>query len=128
MATHNETGKFGESLAVDFLKKSGFQILQRNWRYKRAEIDIIAKDDEVLVFIEVKTRTSTNFGEPAEFVTSRKEQLIIDAAAAFMESINHEWEIRFDVIGVVLQQGSPPDIRHHRDAFFPGLQYYPSNS
>ena len=122
MAQHNEIGKLGELLASKCLESKGLEILEKNWRHHKAEIDIIAKDGEVLVFVEVKTRTSTFYGEPAEFITPRKERLLIDAATAYMESINYNWEIRFDVIGVVLNPQGKPDIQYYQDAFFPGLE------
>ena len=122
MAQHNETGKFGEILALQFLQSKGLRILEQNWRHHKAEIDIIAKEGDVLVFVEVKTRTNTFYGEPAEFITARKERLLIDAATAYMESINHEWEIRFDVVGIILNDQDEPNIQYYKDAFFPGLQ------
>lgn len=119
-----EHGKWGEAVAVKFLEVSGLRILERNWRYKRAEIDIIAKEGEILVFIEVKTRANTSFGLPEEMVSKFKQRLVIDAAMAFMRSIGHEWEIRFDIIAIQGTPGSEPEIRHFRDAYFPGLDYH----
>lgn len=121
MAKHNELGQIGESLASDFLVKAGFIILETNWRFSRAEIDIIAKDRDVLVFVEVKTRSSTNFGKPESFVTFKKEKLLVDAASAYMEMIQYEWEIRFDVIGILLKKDKTPQISYYKDAFFPRL-------
>ena len=120
MAKHNELGKEGESLAQEFLKDKGYTILETNWRYQRAEIDLIAMQGAILVFIEVKTRSNNYLGHPAEFVTPTKEQLIADAASFYMEQINHDWEIRFDIISILI---SPYgfQIEHLEDAFFPGL-------
>jgi len=119
MAKHIETGKKGEALAVDYLKEKGYQLLETNWRFSKAEIDIIMMDDEVLVFIEVKTRSYDYYGKPEESVTEKKQHLLADAAKVYMTKINHEWEIRFDVVAIVL--GEPNGIEHFEDAFFPGL-------
>jgi len=126
MAKHIQLGNRGEKMAQAYLQKKGYKILECNWRFSRAEIDIIAKDGEVLVFVEVKTRSDDYRGRPAEFVTSHKENLLADAATVYMEQINHDWEIRFDVIGIVIRksQSKPPsehiEIEHFKDAFFPG--------
>ncbi len=121
MAKHLETGRYGEALAVAFLKKKGFRILETNWRFSKAEIDIIAKEKEVLVFVEVKTRSSDFFGKPEDFITKRKEQLIADAASIYMKKIGHDWEIRFDIISILLKNQKDYSIEHFEDAFFPGL-------
>ncbi len=119
MAAHNELGNRGEVLAQAFLRDKNYQILETNWRFSRAEIDIIAKHNEVLVFVEVKTRSYETFGEPEAFVSEQKEGLMLDAAQVYMLQINHDWEIRFDIIGITLRKGYPPKIRHYEDAFFP---------
>ena len=119
MSKTRKTGDRGEQMAVELLQAKGYQILERNWRFSRAEIDIIAKQKDILVFIEVKTRSTALFGEPEEFLTSKQESLITDAAAVYMEQIGHDWEIRFDIISITLQPPQPI-IRHFEDAFFPG--------
>ena len=121
MAKHIETGKKGETLAVEYLEKLGYQILEINWRHRRAEVDIIAKDGEILVFVEVKTRSDDFFGNPAAFVTRKKERFMSDAANVYMAEIGHLWEIRFDIIGIVLWSADRIELRHFKDAFFPGL-------
>ncbi|GJM36075.1 MAG: UPF0102 protein [Saprospiraceae bacterium] len=121
MARHNDTGHKGEALARKFLENKGYRVLETNWRYRRAEIDIIAKDGEILVFVEVKTRSSTAFGRPEEFVSTKKEQFMIDSASAYMEAIGHNWEIRFDIIAVLLPANAAPEVEHFKDAFFPGI-------
>ncbi len=121
MAKHLDTGKLGEEAARRFLEQKGFQILETNWRHGHLEVDIIARDGDVLVFVEVKTRGSTWFGAPEEFVDKRKEKLLARAAAAYMEAIGHEWAIRFDVVSVVVGRKGQLQVRHVRDAFFPGL-------
>ncbi len=121
MSKQHEIGRKGEQLAVEFLQKKDYQILETNWRFSRAEVDIIAKDGEILVFVEVKTRSYTWYGEPEESITAKKEALLADAAAVYMEKVGHEWEIRFDIISVLLEENKPPRIRHFEDAFFPGI-------
>ncbi len=121
MAKHLKTGKSGESLALSYLKKQDYNILATNWRYRRSEIDIIAKEEKVLVFIEVKTRRDDYFGKPEVAVNKRKKQLLIDASNAYMQAINHQWEIRFDIISIVARSKNDIEIQHYKDAFFPGL-------
>lgn len=121
MARQQKIGKLGEDMAVLFLKEAGYHILERNWRFSKAEVDIIAKDGNVLVFVEVKSRSYTYYGEPEESVSAFKEGLLIDAANRYMASIDHTWEIRFDVISVIFDKALHPKITHFKDAFFPGL-------
>ncbi len=122
MAKHLDIGNAGEQLARTFLEQKGYVILETNWRYKRAEVDIIAKEGEVLVFIEVKTRSTDAFGKPEEFITPHKENLLIAAASAYMEQINHEWAIRFDIISIIYRSAQHFQVEHFEDAFFPGLE------
>jgi putative endonuclease len=123
MSIQQKHGDWGEDLAVILLQQSGLVIVERNWRFKRAEIDIIARENEILVFIEVKTRAYSAFGLPEEMVGRQKRKLLIDAAMAYMRSIGHTWEIRFDIVSVLGAPGKPTEIKHFRDAFFPGLDY-----
>jgi putative endonuclease len=120
MAWHNDLGKYGEELASQYLKKHGYRILETNWRYQRAEIDIIAMDGPVLVFIEVKSRSDNRFNQPEDSISPRKIELIADAATRYMESINHEWEIRFDIISLVIKSEEVYGLNHFKDSFFPG--------
>jgi putative endonuclease len=121
MAQHNETGKTGEELARTYLEGKGYRILEVNWRYRRAELDLIAMDGPVLVFLEVKTRRTAAFGRPEEAVTRKKTKLMAAAAAAYMEAIGHEWEIRFDILSIILHSPQDYEVAHLKDAFFPGL-------
>ena len=121
MAKHLETGKTGENLAVELLRSKGYEILETNWRFRRSEVDIIAKDGLILVFVEVKTRSYDYFGRPESFVSARKKILLQDAAAAYMHQIHHTWEIRFDIIGILLPSNKQVEMKHFEDAFFPGL-------
>lgn len=121
MAQQHETGKAGEELARQFLEGEGYRILEANWRYSRAEVDIIAMDGPVLVFVEVKTRSTDAFGRPEEFVSRRKQKLLAMAAGAYMEAIGHDWEVRFDVIAILYRSEVDFELQHLKDAFFPGL-------
>ena len=122
MTTHLEIGRNGEKLAKVFLQDKGFTILETNWRYQRSEVDIIALDEEVLVFVEVKTRSSDVFSKPEDFLTKKKERLFSNAAGAYMDLHNYAWEVRFDIISVLLKPHSSPQILHFEDAFFPGIK------
>jgi putative endonuclease len=115
-------GQQGEDLAAEYLLESGYTILERNWRFRRAEIDIICKKDRILIFVEVKAKSYTYFGEPEESISATKENLIIDAASQYMILTGHEGEIRFDIIGIVFEKNREPELRHYEDAFFPGLE------
>jgi len=121
MARQQTIGNLGEEKATLFLQEIGYQILERNWRFSKAEIDIIAKDGEVLVFVEVKAKSYTYFGAPEESVSAYKENLIIDAAHQYMLKIGHDWEIRFDIISIVFDKNKNASITHYKDAFFPSL-------
>jgi len=121
MAKHNELGQEGERLARQLLEKKAYRILLTNWRHGRAELDIIAQTGSTLVFVEVKTRTSAAFGQPDEFVSPKKEVLLAGAACAYMEQVNFQGEIRFDIISVLLPTHGQPQLRHIEDAFFPGI-------
>lgn len=121
MAKHLDLGQRGENLALSFLKEQAYEILDTNWRYSRAEIDIVARKDEQLIIVEVKTRASYRHGHPEDDVDHRKQQLLYDAATAYMDWIDHAGEIRFDILSVVIRPNGTHDIRHLEDAFFPGL-------
>lgn len=121
MALQHEIGQKGEELATEFLINNGYEILAKNWRYSRAEIDIIAKKLDVLIFVEVKARSYDFYGQPEDFVTSKKQQLMSTAASAYMHKNDHDWEIRFDVISILFNSQSSYKITHFEDAFFLGL-------
>ena len=106
----------GEDMAANYLESKGFIIRERNFRHKRAEIDLIAQKDNLLVFVEVKTRKSDTFGFPETFVSESKAKLIISAAEAYI--LHHNWLqiIRFDILAITLQAATP--IVHLEDAFY----------
>ena len=119
--THTEIGKVGEEIAKEYLTQKGFTFLASNWRYSRAEVDLIFLDDSIVVFVEVKLRSSDYFGRPEAFVDKKKQKLLASAAAVFCERNNYPGEIRFDVISIVQNTNGQNQINHIQDAFFPGL-------
>ena len=120
MAAHNEVGALGEQIACNYLQREGYTIEAINWNYDRAELDIIARIKEVLVFVEVKT-TSSSLSQPSLALHPRKQNLLAKAAIAYTHKVQHEWEIRFDLIVVTLDENWMDKIEHYTDAFFPGL-------
>lgn len=119
MAKHLAIGKEGERLAASYLAGKGYDRIAENWRYKKAEIDLIFRDGEELVFVEVKTRTNVAFGTPEMFVDKKKERLMMDAANHYIDSIGYDGLIRFDIVAVILSPSKVPKIDHFKDAFFP---------
>jgi putative endonuclease len=117
MAKHNLLGKEGEDAATNFLLKKGHEILVRNYRFKKAEVDIISKKNNTVVFTEVKLRSAKTFGLPEEFVRRKKKLLMKQAAEEFINQLGQETEIRFDIISV-LKNKNNFEIVHIEDAFF----------
>jgi len=111
------TGKKGEELAVDYLKGLGFQIIDRNWRYRRAEIDVIATFENVLHFIEVKTRTSLEFGYPEEGVTRKKINTLVRAGAAYCARFPGWPHIQFDVLAILFTADKTTDYLFIQDVY-----------
>lgn len=116
MAQHNELGKIGEDLAEKHLRRIGYEILQRNWRNGHDEIDIVARDGNWLVIVEVKTRTTDHFGEPEMEVKPAKQKAIVRTAEAYILMDDFKGETRFDVIGILLGNGKV-ELNHVKDAF-----------
>lgn len=112
---HLKTGNYGEKLACEYLKKKKFSIIEKNYRFKRAEIDIIAADGHLILFVEVKTRSRVDFGYPEEVVSQKKADLIHMIAEHYVEKNAVSHDIRFDIIAVHL--GSEIKIEHFEDAF-----------
>ncbi len=117
MASHNETGKKGEELAAKFLEEKGYEIVERNYRWKRFEIDLIVKKEPFLVFVEVKTKTNTSFGNPEDDVTDKKAAQVMAAAEEYVYATGWKKEIRFDIIAVVIK-GHSTEIEHIMDGFY----------
>lgn len=117
MAQHNELGKLGEQLATDLLIKKGYEIIVRNYVFQKAEIDIIAKHNNLMVCVEVKTRNSDFFGDPQDFVTPSKIKLLVKAMDAFIIENDIDLETRFDIIAV-LKNKKMEQLTHYEDAFY----------
>ena len=117
MSYHNALGQRGEAIAVQYLKREGYEILARNFRYKRAEIDLIAFQDDLVIIVEVKTRNSDYFGDPQRFVSPKKIRLMVKAADAFVRQKDWEYPIRFDIVAVLLNS-KQQQITHIKDAFY----------
>ena len=112
------TGDRGEEIAADLLMSKGFQIIERNYRYGRGEIDIIANDKDILVFIEVKTRKNLEFGPPETAITKNKQNQIRRIATAYLvEKEISDTDCRFDVVAILLKKNLPPLINHIENAF-----------
>lgn len=112
------TGKLGEDIAAQYLSKKGFKVLERNWRYSRCgEIDIIAVDQKTLVFIEVKTRSTINYGHPSEAINKTKIDKIRTLAGIYLsENPKIKFnQYRFDAIGIILNQ--EPEITYYKDIY-----------
>lgn len=119
MAEHNELGRLGELLAKEYLEQHGYVILEKNWVYGRAEIDLIAFYEQKLIFVEVKTRRSVDHGEPEDFVNWKKEKQMEFASSVYIDKRNHQGEIRFDIIAIVFENKELYKINHIEDAFWP---------
>ncbi|NIO10039.1 MAG: YraN family protein [Deltaproteobacteria bacterium] len=118
MAVHKQVlGKEGEEIAERYLKNKGFKLLERNYRCPVGELDVIALDRKVLVFVEVRTRTSDGSGSPLESVDRRKQRQIIKTASYFLSQKRlHDHDARFDVVGISMGDGEPV-VEHIRNAF-----------
>jgi putative endonuclease len=119
MALHLDLGRKGESLAKTFLEAAGYEILDENWTHGKAEIDLIAWKDKVIIFAEVKTRTGNGFGEPEDFVDARKQKLLADAADEYIYLMDHKGDVRFDIISVLFDKNANYTLKHIEDAFWP---------
>ncbi|HOY38316.1 MAG: YraN family protein [Bacteroidales bacterium] len=121
MANHNDTGNKGEMLAAQYLISHGFEILSTNWHSQHREVDIIARKNGLIVFVEVKTRSSDQWQRPEESVDARKQKLLIEAAGDYMANYPDDAEARFDVVSVVLNANGDVKITHFPEAFIPEL-------
>ena len=111
-------GRFGEELAARHLDGAGLRIVDRNWRCAEGEIDIVAADGDTLVFCEVKTRSGTGFGDPAEAITAAKSARLRRLGLRWLAAHGLGWrELRFDVVTVLRRNGADPVVRHLKDAF-----------
>lgn len=117
MAEHNDLGNLAEELAATFLEKKGYEILVKNFRYQRGEIDIIAEFNNQIIIVEVKARGSDIFMEPQEAVTKTKIKSLVMVADFFMKDRNLNQEVRFDIIAVLPDEKRKLQITHLEDAF-----------
>ena len=114
MSDKIKKGNQGENLAAEFLREKGFEVVARNYRFKRSEIDLIVKRENWLIFIEVKTRSSIDFGQPEEFVDDFKAYNIFQAAEEYIFTNDWHGHVRFDVVSVTM--GEKTLIEHFEDA------------
>lgn len=119
MSTNVEIGKLGEQLAKDYLIAKGLVFKQANYRFQHLEIDLILESDRYLVIVEVKARYSTEFGQPFEAITRRKQSQVIKAANQYIQQVDSHKEVRFDVISIVLKNPNDFELEHIEDAFTP---------
>lgn len=117
MAQHNDLGKKGEQLAVDFLIENDYEIVERNYRFDKAEVDIIAQIKDTLAIIEVKTRSTTDFGNPQDFVKPKQIQRLVKAVDEYVNVNSLDVEVRFDIIAIV-KEGKDFNIEHLKNAFY----------
>ena len=118
MSKHNKLGKDGEEAAVDFLRNKGYKIMATNWRYRKYELDIIAEHNDMLVVVEVKSRSGTFFEQPFQAVTKKKQRFIISATNEYINKFEVDLETRFDIISIVAK-GKAWNFEHIEDAFYP---------
>ena len=118
---HLRRGRLGEDAAVEALRRGGMKVLARNYRGGRGELDVICRDEDCLVFVEVKTRSSEEWGRPAQAVNHEKRRLIAEAASYYLRRLEStQIKYRFDVVEVLLRDGMIAEVRHLRHAFQPG--------
>lgn len=119
MATNNDNGKKAEAIAKAFLENKGYEILDENWTFGKAEVDLIAYHQKTIIFIEVKARSGEKFGQPEEFVDEKKQRLLSAAADEYLHIMDFKGEIRFDIIAIIFKKNfSTYDLKHIEDAFW----------
>lgn len=123
MASHNETGSKGEEMAVEYLVTQGYDIVDRNWRMNHLELDIVARKGSRLVFVEVKTRTST-FVDPIETITPKKMRNMVNSANGYMQHYGLSFEAQFDLILITPGADGKARLEHIPDAFYPPMKTY----
>lgn len=120
MSKSFELGRKGEEIAAAYLQELGYEIKELNWFSHHLEIDIIARDGNELVIVEVKSRGTTSYEHPVEAVSSKKIRFLVNAAEAYIQEKNSQLDTRFDVISVVFYGGGF-EIEHYKDAFYPPI-------
>ncbi|MGY1729118.1 YraN family protein [Geodermatophilus sp. SYSU D01062] len=118
MSTRTELGSRGETIAAAYLTDAGLTVLDRNWRCRDGELDIVAREGTAIVFCEVKTRRATGFGHPVEAVTAAKQRRLRTLAQRWLAAHDeHAPDLRFDVVGVLVRPAAPALVTHLRGAF-----------
>lgn len=115
-----QVGSWGERTAQSFLEENGYTVLETNWRCSHKEVDIIAQKDSTVIFVEVKTRTTT-FINPADAVNKQKQKLLLSAANYYVRRNKLDCDVRFDIISIIARNGSYT-IEHIENAFYPKVQ------
>jgi len=119
LAVHNDIGREGEQIAKRYLEDNEYEILDENWVYGKAEVDLIAYKNGIIIFVEVKTRSSIAFGQPEDFVQKAKQKQMELASTEYIEIMNHQNEIRFDIIAITFTKNKNYTLNHIEDAFWP---------
>ncbi|MBR5604605.1 MAG: YraN family protein [Bacteroidales bacterium] len=122
MASHNDLGALGEQFALEYLLEKNYQILETNWVCGHKEVDIIAKDGDTIVFVEVKTRHSKCLVDPEITVDYYKQRHLIWAANSYVNRYQYDLDVRFDIIAIVVNPNNEKKIEHIVDAFYPSLK------
>ena len=122
MAAHNDLGAMGEQFALEYLLEKNYQILETNWVCGHKEVDIIAKDGDTIVFVEVKTRHSKCLVDPEITVDYYKQRHLIWAANSYVNRVQYDLDVRFDIIAIVVNPNNEKKIEHIIDAFYPSLK------
>lgn len=117
--TTKEFGDLGEDMACEYLAKEGYKLIERNWRFGKKELDIIAETSEQLVFVEVKSRMDTCLEDPTRAITKAKKRHLLKAANAYILEKDIDKEARFDVITVLLNKTGAPTLTHYISAIIP---------
>jgi len=118
-----EIGMEGEEIALRYLLEKGYKLLQRNWHFGKYEVDLIIENNEYLVFVEVKFRSTNYFGEPEIFVSDKQKHNLVKAANRYINKYSVEKEARFDIVSIVMEH-KKPKINHIEDAFSPKLNQF----
>jgi len=121
MAKHNILGHEGEDMAAKYLEQKGYVVLDRNWHCGHKDLDLVVTKDNVVVFVEVKTRTSTDYGDPQDFVDIRKIRRIVNSADAYLRFRCIDMDARFDIISIVVG-GGDFKVEHIEQAFLPPVE------
>ncbi|MBR5159592.1 MAG: YraN family protein [Bacteroidaceae bacterium] len=122
MAKHNILGKEGENYAADYLDEQGYEILDRNWMCGHKDLDIVASKEGTLVFVEVKTRSTMDWGDPEEAVNEKKIRNLVHAADAYIRYNRLDMDVRFDIISIIMDDTGFYRVEHIEQAFFPPVE------